>query len=173
MKELDEKYIARCHRKLKEYGAPLSGWYCVEVIDIADEMDDEDATTECELCGCKKVRYIHVMRHDDYFDDFRVGCICAGIMEGDILEAKDRERRFKNRQKRKLNFPRRKWRTLRNGNYYLNYHDHGVFINRLGNGRFYVRCGNDKSYRYKGRPIDNFLSAAYAAFDLADPKEAL
>ena len=99
MKELDEKYIARCHRKLKEYGAPLSGWYCVEVIDIADEMDDEDATTECELCGCKKVRYIHVMRYDDYFDDFRVGCICAGIMEGDILEAKDRERRCPGRNR--------------------------------------------------------------------------
>jgi hypothetical protein len=96
---------------LEEYGAPLSGWYCVEVIDIADETDDEDETTECELCGCQKVRYVHVMRHDDYFDDFRVGCICAGIMEGDILEAKDRERRFKNRQKRKLNFPRRKWRS--------------------------------------------------------------
>jgi hypothetical protein len=39
---------------------------------------------------------------------------------------------------------------------------------------FMSGCGNDNtSYRYKGRPIDNFLSAAYAAFDLADPKEAL
>jgi hypothetical protein len=102
MKDPDEKYIARCYRKLREYNAPLSGWYCVKVIDVADDGMD---TAECELCGCRKVRYIHVMRHEDYFDDFRVGCICAGIMEGDILKAKDRERIFRNRRKRKENFP--------------------------------------------------------------------
>lgn len=168
MKDPDEKYIARCYRKLREYNAPLSGWYCVKVIDVADDGMD---TAECELCGCRKVRYIHVMRHEDYFDDFRVGCICAGIMEGDILKAKDRERIFRNRRKRKENFPGRKWKTLPNGNYHLRYHDQSVFINRTGNGGFYVRCGNNTSYRYKGRPIDNFLSAAYAAFDLADPEE--
>ena len=44
------------------------------------------------------------MVHEDYFDVVIVGCICAGIMEGDILRAKERDRLMKNRSKRRKNF---------------------------------------------------------------------
>ena len=37
--ELDDAYIRRCHKRLKEWGAPLSGWYCSYVYDVADGDD--------------------------------------------------------------------------------------------------------------------------------------
>jgi hypothetical protein len=100
---VDSAYIARCHKVLREWGAPLSDWYCIHVYDMADDDGEIYDLATCELCGCSKVRYVHVMRHDLYFEDIEVGCICAGIMEGDILAAKDRERLMKNRAKRKQN----------------------------------------------------------------------
>jgi len=171
--DIDSAYIARCHKTLKSWGAPLDGWYCVDVLDIADEDGEVVSFATCELCNCNKVRYIHVMRNDDYFEDVEVGCICAGIMEGDILAARERERLMKNRAKRKQNFPRRKWKLTRTGNGYLNYKGKRIFINKntTGRGTYNVFCEGQTVWNYKGRPIDNFLSAAYAAFDLVDPIE--
>lgn len=171
--ELDSVYIARCHKRLKEWGAPLDGWYCIEVYDVADDDGDAVEFATCELCGCSQVRFVHVMHHDHYFENVEVGCICAGIMEGDILAAKEREREMRNRAKRKQNFSRRKWQHTINGNYFIRYHDKPVFINKEYGNRYSVRCGDCTAWKYKGRPIDNFLSAAYAAFDLADPVEDL
>lgn len=76
-------------------------------------IDEEDANFKCELCGCEKVRYVHVMEHNEYFEKVYVGCICAGIMEGDIIAAQERDRKMKNRAKRKLNFPHRRWKETR------------------------------------------------------------
>lgn len=159
-----EKYIARCRKRLKEWGAPLDHWYCVDLI------DEEDASFVCELCGCEKVRYVHVMEHDEYFEKLYVGCICAGIMEGDIMAAQERDRKMKNRAKRKLNFPRRKWKTARGGGSYTKYHDKYVFINQSDRG-YCCTCDGRRTWQYHGKPIDNFVSACYAAFDLADPVE--
>lgn len=171
--EVDSTYIARCHKTLKSWGAPLSGWYCVDVIDVADEDGGIVSFATCELCHCNKVRYIHVMHHDDFFEDVEVGCICAGIMEGDILAAKERERQMKNRAKRKQNFPCRKWHQTRTGNYYLTYKGKRIFINRSRyNPNCYgVQMDGQSIWSYKNRPIDSFLVAAYVAFDLADPIE--
>ena len=166
---VDSAYIARCHKVLREWGAPLSDWHCVYVYDMADDDGGVYDLATCELCGCSKVRYVHVMRHDQYFEDIEVGCICAGIMEGDILAAKERERLMKNRAKRKQNFVRRKWKQTRDGGYFTNYRGKQVFI-KLSN-RYSVTCDGKQTCSYKNRPIDNFLSAAYAAFDLADPIE--
>lgn len=112
MYEIDSAYVRRCQKRLQEWGAPLSGWYCDYIYDVADEEEDPDHIDlfTCELCGCSQVRFVHVMRHDEYFETVSVGCICAGIMEGDILAARERERLMKNRAKRKRNFPNRQWR---------------------------------------------------------------
>lgn len=159
-----EKYIARCMKKLKEWGAPLENWECVDMI------DEEEPNFKCELCGCEKVRFVHVMEHDQYFETVNVGCICAGIMEGNIIAAKDRDRKMKNRARRRQNFPKRVWKETRNGGLFLKYHGKYVFINQ--NGRNYCcTCDGSRTWRYKGKPINDFLSACYAAFDLADPIE--
>ena len=99
MYEIDSAYVRRCQKRLQEWGAPLSGWYCDYIYDVADEEEDPDYIDlfTCELCDCSQVRFVHVMRHDEYFETVSVGCICAGIMEGDILAAREREWLMKNR----------------------------------------------------------------------------
>lgn len=171
--ELDSAYVRRCHKKLHDWGAPLSGWYCEYIYDVADEEEDAGHVelSTCELCNCSQVRFVHVMRHDAYFEPVAVGCICAGIMEGNILAARERERLMRNRAKRKRNFPRRKWKKDRYGDYYLTYHGRDVYINHGVNGHYIVYCDGATATTYKNKPLDNFLTAAYAAFDLADPPE--
>lgn len=166
---LDSAYVRRCQKRLMEWDAPLSGWQCIYIYDVKEEEDDAPLFT-CELCDCAKVRFVHVMHHDQYFEDLHVGCICAGIMEDDILAARERERVMKNRAKRRRNFPYRRWRTTRYG-YYLSYKRKDVFIYGKGNSNYSVRVNGKTVCTYKGKMIDNFFSAAYAAFDLADPVE--
>ena len=75
----DKAYYARCINELKKWGAPLDGWRCIGVEDVRED-DPEADLFECELCGCSNVRFVHVMDHDLYFEEVRVGCICAGVM---------------------------------------------------------------------------------------------
>ena len=172
VEEYSEQYKARCIKRLKEWGAPLEGWYCVRMYDVADEDEapEDVVLSACELCDCASVRYVHVMQNKDYFEDVNVGCICAGIMEGNILAAKGRDNELKNRARRKWNFPKRKWHKTYDGSLWITYRGQAIYINRSPYGSNYgVRCGNQSVWKYKGKPIDNLLSATYAAFELADP----
>lgn len=162
----DSAYLARCHKRLKEWGAPLQDWYCVGVMDTEE---DSGGSFTCELCGCSRVRFVHEMSHKQYFEDVSVGCICAGIMEGDILAAKERERLIKNRARRRSNFVRRKWKENRRGEYRLKYKGDWILIYGSDQGRYEVSYDGKSVRQYKGKPITNFLSAIYAAFDLVDP----
>lgn len=176
--ELSEAYLAKCLRRLKEWGAPLEDWRCVDLIDMC-EGDDEDAPpafAKCDLCDCHKVRYVHVMDHPLYFEEVRVGCVCAGIMEGDVLAAKERERLMKNRSQRRKNYLKKQWIKKDGGCYRkrlcLIYKDHLLEIKVNSRNLHFVSFnGGQPVCTYKDRPIDNFYSAVYAAFDLADPVE--
>ena len=97
----------------------------------------------------------------------------VGIMEGDILAARERERLMKNRANRKRNFPHRQWRKNWYGNYQLTYRGRKVFINNKGGNRYSVYVDGRTAWSYKGKPLDNFVLAAYAAFELADPIERI
>lgn len=169
--ELDSVYVRRCHKRLKDWGAPLDHWECVDIYDVADGEAEVTEFFTCELCDCPKVRFVHVMRHDDFFENISVGCICAGIMEGDILAAKARDNEMKNRAKRKQNFPQRKWKRTQRGGFYTKYRGTPVFINHshYNQSQLGVYIGNKSYWTYKGKPITNFLSAAYAAFEIVDP----
>lgn len=74
---------------------------------------------------------------------------------------------MKNRAKRKRNFPHRQWRKNWYGNYQLTYQGRKVFINNKGGNRYSVYVDGKTSWSYEGKPLDNFVSAAYAAFEAA------
>ena len=165
----DKAFYARCIRQLKEWGAPTDGWRCIGINDVRE--DDRDAPlSSCELCGCAHVRYEHIMDNDLYFEPVTVGCICAGIMEGNVLAAEERERQMANRAKRKRNFLKHKWQHPWRGYWRRVYRGREVEIFESG-GRYTARVGGRATSRYKGRPITDFYSAIYAAFNLADPVE--
>ena len=167
----DRMYYARCINELKKWGAPLDGWRCIDVEDVRED-DCEAELFECELCGCSSVRFIHVMDHELYFEEVRVGCICAGIMEGDILKAEERERQMRNRANRRRSFVKHKWKPVRPGQWVRSYRNKFLRIWTTDNG-YLVFADTRMTRSYKGKPIRDFYSAIYAAFDLADPVEDL
>ena len=70
-------------------GVPHINWVCLDMEDVEDDYE------KCEMCGNYPIRYVHLMEHQDYFSSLRVGCICAGKMEGSSKQAKKREKQFK------------------------------------------------------------------------------
>jgi hypothetical protein len=104
-------------------GIPHKGWSCSDVEDMGEPC------FECELCGYPEVRFVHVMGHPEYAGELRVGCVCAGHLEGDYAAAKDRERGARNAAARRDRLAARhrraredwadlsRWRVSEKGNY--------------------------------------------------------
>ena len=55
---------------------PKRSWVCVDIKDL------EAAHKQCEMCKREEIRYVHVMHHEGFSPDLKVGCICAYYMEG-------------------------------------------------------------------------------------------
>lgn len=155
-----EDYIARCLKTLKEMEAPLEGWICTNVI---DEVND---TFTCELCDCKKVRFVHVMEHDDYYTHLAVGCICAGVMESDLFAAEERDRKMKNRAKRKRNFIKHTWKDSGDGVFTRTYKKKKLTIKDY-DGEFY--CYQQRFFIMRSNA--DFRITMEKLFDFIDPLE--
>ena len=129
---------------------PHFGWNCVGVEDLGAPVGI------CEMCGYQIIRYAHQMVHPKY-RSLSVGCICAGKMEGNVDEAKRREAEFKNRQTRRINFFKRKWKQSKKGNEYLKIDGHIVVLYKFTKG--------NESWKYS---IDNeFCNTVYTTRDRA------
>lgn len=169
-------YLSRCIKTLKAKGLPLEGWRCADVIDVRAE-DPKAPLETCEICGCSKVRYVHVMEHPDTGQSLSVGCICAGVMEGDIFGAKERERLVRNRAARRRTFIRKPWETgIFDG--MLFQRDNIVCMDNVGQGsdqppQYRVFVDDALITEYKGKPICDPLTAKYAAFEVLDPIEQI
>ena len=105
----------------KRDDVPKTGWVCTGITDLGEPVG------VCEMCGHQIIRYVHHMSHPD-FCGLDVGCICAGKMEGNIEQAKKREKDFKNREARKETFKNRRWKISKNSNSYLKVKDHLVVL---------------------------------------------
>lgn len=167
MKDSFDKYLAKCTKRLKEWGAPLTDWTCVSLYDAAKD-EDMVSYEVCELCGCQQVRFVHVMSHPDFYETISVGCVCAGIMEGDLCAAKDRERNLKNRLNRRKSYMKKQWKEVRPGQYYLLYKGNKLIIYQQY-GRFKVQGAEQFVTSYH----TGFHDAKLTAFDLVDPEERI
>ena len=80
-------------------GIPHKGWSCVDVEDIAEYFDDAEEIEyeQCEMCGRERIRFVHIMRHPDYPDELRVGCVCAEKMSDDYVNPRRAEDTLKKR----------------------------------------------------------------------------
>ena len=114
--------------KWTQPGVPHKGWTCVDIEDLG-------ATNHvCEMCETQEVRYVHLMTHPDYEETLRVGCICAGHMEEDLVGARHREVAFKAISSRRARWLSRAWRRSMAGNQYLNTDGFNVVVFRVGGG---------------------------------------
>ena len=97
---------------LPDQSGSESGWRCVGVEDLGSP------SMTCEYCGHQVIRYVHHMVHP-VMPPLNTGCVCAGKLEGNLEAAKERERRFKNRQQRLETLGMKVWKTSSSGNPYL------------------------------------------------------
>lgn len=119
-------------------GIPHKGWQCVDVIDIfkddvynvaLPDFTSVDRNYEtCQMCGRENIRYVHVMEHNEYDSQLRVGCVCAQKMSGDYVGPRDREQKLKNRAARRSKWFKRSWRVSTKGNHFLNIDGHNVSV---------------------------------------------
>ncbi len=100
---------------------PHKGWRCVDVIDLRPNNEPVELVNyaTCEMCGHEKIRYVHVMEHDNFEGQLDAGCVCAEKMLDDYVGPRERERRLKNKAARKRNWLQLQWKTSRNGNSYI------------------------------------------------------
>jgi len=116
----------------KQSGVPHKGWTLVDVIDIREDGQSEDDTPyeSCMMCGNEKIRYVHIVTHDEIDEEFRVGCICAENMTNDYVNPKRLERDLRNKANKRRTWLKKEWKVSQNGNRYLNYNDHHLLIYR-------------------------------------------
>jgi hypothetical protein len=91
---------------------PHKGWRLVDVEDLGepDHM--------CEMCVVTSVRYVHHIEHESH-PSLAVGCICAEKLCEDYVRPKELESRLVLRERRRLKWPRRKWRCSKGGDSYF------------------------------------------------------
>lgn len=123
----------------KREDVPHCGWSCVGVEDLGEPAGI------CEMCGYQIIRYVHQMEHPNY-RSLAVGCVCAGKMEGDVAQAKRREAEFKNKQSRRVNFFKRKWKQSRKGNEYLKIDGHVVVLYHHVSGKSVWKYSIDNTF---------------------------
>jgi len=148
---------------------PHKGWVCVGMEDLGEFVDDGDIEYEsCEMCGKERIRYVHIMSHND-FGILRVGCGCAAKMEEDYENPKQRDDEARNKASRRTTFMKKDWRRNENGNYTIRYKGETITImkSRYGSGYGVIFKGTPM-WEYKGRRNMDLYTAKRAAFDLFD-----
>lgn len=101
---------------------PKIGWVCTGITDLGSPFGI------CQMCGFQIIRYVHHMYHMETGRQLDCGCICAGKLEGDIDKARKREAAFKNKEQRKINFKKKKWKCSSRGNEYLKIKNHLIVL---------------------------------------------
>lgn len=109
----EQESIEKGHGKWSLRGVPHKGWVCVEVEDLGEPA------TVCEMCETQTIRYVHYMQHSAYEHILRVGCICAGKMEGNLAEAQRRDDTMKSRAGKRQRWLNRRWKISAKGNEYI------------------------------------------------------
>ena len=147
--------------KWAQPGVPHKGWTCVDV----EDLNSPDHV--CEMCETQGVRHLHTMEHPDYADGLRVGCVCAGHMERDLVGARKREDAFKASRSRRTRWLTREWRTSRAGNEYLNADGFNVVVYPVSDG-FGARIEHQETgwSRMSKRRYATGEHAKLAAFDV-------
>lgn len=137
---------------------PHKGWILVDVIDVREDGQPPDETDyeKCMMCGNEKIRYVHIVEHNEIEEQYRVGCICAEKLTEDYVNPKEREKELKRKSNERISWIKKKWKISKSGNHYLNIDGNNivVFDDKIS-GKLKCKI-NDKF----GSKIYNDISAA-------------
>ena len=155
----------------EEKGVPYRGWECVTVTDVGEYAgsSDEIKYEQCEMCGNERIRYVHVMKHNDYPKELRVGCVCAEKMSGDYVNPRKAEAAIRNKVLRRESFMKRPWRyNPRKGTYSKKYKGMYITLVKGSFGSWGVYFLDHKVWQLGNKHISSFAEAELVAFELFD-----
>jgi len=139
---------------------PHSGWECINIQDFGEPV------MTCLMCGRETIRYVHYMRHPDYPVTLEVGCICAGKMEGNLQNAKERDSLLKSRLNKRKNWLNRNWKISNNGNKYIESDNHIIVLKQIdGFWKALVRAKTGGFNKWCDKKCKNENEAKLVAFD--------
>lgn len=146
---------------------PHKGWRHIETIDLKADGQDESDYEVCQMCGQERIRYIHIMEHDDFEGEMRTGCVCAEKMCNDYITPKKEEAKLINRAKRRNNWLTRNWRQSYIGNDYLNVDGMNItiFRDKYNPSKWGYVISDGFSKKYSQKKFDSKDEAKLAAFD--------
>jgi hypothetical protein len=109
---------------------PRKGWRLLDVIDIREDGQSvEDTKYEiCMMCGNDRIRFVHIVEHDEIGEEFKVGCDCAEKMTNDYVNPLKLERNLRNRAVRRAKWISKEWHFNEKGNQYLKKEGHYFLI---------------------------------------------
>jgi hypothetical protein len=159
---------------------PHKGWICIEMIDLGEDLEDLDAESrqdyyeQCQMCSREGIRYVHVMEHENYSQNLRVGSKCAENMADDYINPKSREKELRNKHNRRRNFLSKEWSHRSNGNHTIKYKGYHFTIvtSKFNKHEYGVYFLKQKNWIYKGKKISTMHTARLVAFDLMDNIES-
>ena len=139
---------------------PKAGWTCDGVDDLGDDRE------LCAMCGQQWCRFLHSMVHGD--TTLRMGCVCAGRVEGDAEAATTRENVAKRIAKAATFEPEWRWAAQSNNPWFKH---RGwrctVFPDKRGTGWKHVVSYQDEAPSFGRRGYTeqkDAMTAATAAF---------
>lgn len=147
---------------------PHKGWECIGMDDLGEFVESGEIEYEnCEMCGKERIRYVHIMKHEDG-NILRVGSSCAGNMEKDYSESEQRDAEVKRKALRRANFLKQVWNENQKGNLLLTYKGYRITIIKSKYSSYGVAFRNEYFWTYKGRRNLDLSTAKRLAFELFD-----
>ena len=146
-------------------GVPQTGWRCVDVYDVRGDgaTANEAEYATCEMCERERIRFVHILEHDTFRDQLRVGRICAQNLSEDYINPRIKEAALKSKAKRKENWLARRWQVSTSGNDYIKIDKRILVVfpdkNRSGMWKYKI----DSQFSKKSYPSSN--SAKMALFE--------
>ncbi len=140
---------------------PHKGWTLEGVYDVREEGQSADETDyeTCMMCNNERIRYVHVVSHDEV-GEFKVGCVCAEKMTNDYINPKRLETALRNKASKRTNWIKRKWKINNNGNHYLSIEGNYLLIYKKGDK---YKCKIKDTFGHK--LFDTIEEAKMAAFN--------
>lgn len=158
----EKKSIKNQKGKWSKTGVPHKGWLCIDI------EDTEELFSICEMCESQEIRFVHHMQHKDYPKVLKVGCDCAGYMEGSLKNAKDRDKSIKSRALKRKRWLTRNWPISQKGNERIKTKGFYITVYVKNNDWSYSIFHQDKKNINSRSGYDTSDAAKLAAFDHFD-----
>jgi hypothetical protein len=109
---------------------PHKGWVLEDVIDIREDGKTPDETDyeTCMMCNNERIRYVHILSHQEVEEKYKVGCVCAEKLTNDYVNPKRLEKLLKLKSSRRANWLKKQWGVTEKQNLTVVYQGFRIII---------------------------------------------